>query len=302
MGDRKVSIILIVLIALAISPILGSNAFALDYKKHVTVEDLGLLQLAAHDLFNVDRCDGTPECPSVEHEDGLLNLSTLFEDTTKEPDTPFTCSGLIEMGGEQRNRENIMLNTVASDLGKKYCALLDDNVDPDIAKDMIVDEYHIKLAETYQRAFGEPFPPMDDSFNSINDRFQQNLALRTVHDFIPGKIKIDNKWVSTLDLTLHGKTLDEKELKQKSSKLDGTIDDEFIDVEICFSPTGPCITVDLLEADRSFGEQFKDKHQVDESFDSFLEELEDGLYDEDDRVLFHIRNIMGMGQNFPDYS
>jgi len=292
-GDRKTCTIIGVLLILAIVP-LADNVFAIDYKKHITSEDLGVLQLAAHDLFNVNRCIGQPTCVVEDHENGLLDLSTLFEDTVLGGDFD---DATIAIGGEPRNRENIMLFTVASELGEIYVDLRSNNVPEDDAKNMVVQIYHEKLADTYQKTFAEEFPPRDDSSTSQTDLDQQNLAFRTIHDFLPGKIKFNNKFVSTLDPSLIEETLDKKELKQKSSKLDGKFDDEFRNIKICI-PNGPCIIVDLLEADRSFGFQFG----TEDSFDSFLEELEDGLYDEDDRVMIHIRTLIGKGQSFTPYS
>ena len=281
MGDRTAATIMGILILTTI-PFAFDNAFAIDYKKHVTAEDLGILQLAAHDLFNVDRAN------EIEFENGKLDLSTLFVDTVnhnKKFDT-----NTIAIGGEPRNRENIMLFTVASDLGSTYVELLEDGVKKHDAKQMVIDLYHEKLADTYQRTFNEPFPDVMSGTATL----QENLALRTVHDFLPGKIKFKNHIVSIFDIQLHGETLDETELQQKSSKLDGKFDDEFIDATICFPPDNHCFHIDLLEADRGFGDQFG----LAESFDDFLEELEDGLYDEEDRAMFHIRNLMAKGQNF----
>lgn len=292
MGDRKVGILLTVLLVLALTPFMHQNTFAIDYKKHVTAEDLGVLQLAAHDLFNVDRGDRETYEDANEQEDGKLNLSTLFVDTTKGGDE-FN-DETIALGGEIRNQENIMLFTIASDLGQTYLDLRELHGE-NTAKDMVIDLYHEKLAKAYKHAFGEEFPPVDMDMSSIDTLHQQNLALRTIHDFIPGQLKIDKKWVSTLDINLQRQTLDDKELKQKSSKMDGTIDEEFIDAIICFSPDpNSCIEVDLLEADISFGYQLK----TPEKFEEFLEQLEDGLYDEDDSVLDHIRLLMARGQNF----
>ena len=293
MGDRVVATIMSLLV-LAVAPFVVDDAFAVDYKKHVTAEDLGILQLAAHDLFNVNRCIGQPICVVEDHEDGRLNLSTLFEDTVNGGDFD---EATIAIGGEPRNRENIMLFTVASEFGEIYVDLRSKNVPEGDAKNMVVQIYHERLADTYQKTFGEEFPPRDDSSTSQTELDQQNLAFRTIHDFLPGKIKFNNKFVSTLDPSLIGETLDKKELKQKSSKLDGKFDDEFRNINICI-PNGPCIVVDLLEADRSFGDQFGTA----ESFDSFLEELEDGLYDEDDSVMIHIRTLIGKGQSFTPYS
>jgi len=294
MGVRKKGIVLSALMFLAISPFVAEDAFAIDYKKHVIAEDLGVLQLAAHDLFNVDRCHGNATC-SIEHEDGLLNLSTLFEDTTTEPDNPFDID-TIAIGGEHRNRENIMLFTVASYFGEKYKKLVLEGMDEDEAQDLIIEEYHQKLAKSYEHAFGEKFPSLE-TFNSTPDElFQQNLALRTIHDFLPGKIKIGNGQVSTLDPSLFGEKLNEKELKQKSSKLDGKFDGAFLDINVCLDPPmcNIVIMVNLLDADRTFGDQFK----TGESFDNFLEQLEDGTYDPEDSVLDHIRILMAKGQDF----
>ena len=150
---------------------------------------------------------------------------------------------------------------------------------------------HKKLAKTYQKTFHESFPVAMDGDATM----QENLALRTIHDFLPGMIKIDNNLESTLDPSLNGLTLDKKELKQKSSKLDGKFDDEFLHIEICFPPDfAICIEVNLLEADQSFGTQF----ETADSFDDLLEELKDGKYDKDDKALFHIRNLMAKGENF----
>jgi len=287
MGVRTAATIMGLLI-LATIPFAFDNAFAVDYKKRVTAEDLGILQLAAHDLFNVDRCHGNAAC-SIEFENGKLDLSTLFVDTVDD-DTPFE-DAIIAIGGEPRNRENIMLFTVASDLGSTYVDLVDDGANPADAKDMVIAMYHARLADTYQKTFNEPFP----ASMSGDATFQENLAFRTIHDFLPGKIKFNNHFVSTLDPSLHGKTMDEKELHQKSSKLDGKFDEEFLHIEICFPPDfATCIEVNLLEADQTFGDQFG----LAESFDDMLEELEDGIYDEDDRATFHIRNLMAKGQNF----
>ncbi len=286
MGDRVVATIMSLLV-LAVAPFVVDDAFAVDYKKHVTAEDLGILQLAAHDLFNVDR-----SIP-FDFENGKLDLSTLFEDTVNGGDFD---EATIAMGGEPRNRENIMLFTVASELGELYVDLRSDNVSEEDAKNMVVMIYHERLADTYQKTFGESFPSVDASSSTEEELQQQNLAFRTIHDFLPGKIKFDNKHVSIFHPSLNGEKLDEKELKQKSSKLDGKFDDEFLHIDICI-PNGPCIVVNLLEADRSFGDQFGTA----ESFDSFLEELENGLYDEDDSVMIHIRTLIGKGQHFPPY-
>jgi hypothetical protein len=279
MGDSRLILIFAGVLVLFTTPFLIDEAFAkTDY---VTAEDLGVLQLAAHDLFNVDRM--------IPHdfEDGKLNLSTLFDDTVNGGAFNDTT---ISIGGEPRNRENIMLFTVASQLGEKFVELKEEYGETK-AKELTIGLYHKKLSHSYKKAFGENFPDSMDGDATT----QENLALRTIHDFLPGKIKVDKKLESTLDPSLNGKKLSTNELKQKSSKLDGKFDPEFLDIHICFPPDFTiCIDVNLLDVDRSFGVQFG----MEESFDSFMEELEDGMYDEDDRVMYHIRNLMAKGQNF----
>jgi len=93
---------------------MGQTASAGPIFKQVTLEDLGILQLAAHDLFLVDRV------LEIDFENGFLDLSTLFTDV--KTGLEFS-DAAIGMGGEQRNRENIMLFTVASELGQMYLDL-----------------------------------------------------------------------------------------------------------------------------------------------------------------------------------
>ena len=284
MGNNTV-LISGLLLMLTLIPLVVDNAFA-DSKNYVTAEDLGVLQLAAHDLFNVDRCNGDASC-SEDFENGKLDLSTLLVDTVNGGSFD---DATIAIGGEPRNRENIMLFTIASEFGETYVNLKEKFGELK-AKKLIIEKYHKKLAKSYKKAFHENFPsPMDGAAT-----MQENLALRTIHDLLPGQIKINNNWVSTLDSSLHGLTLDKNELQQKSSKLDGKFDAEYLNIMICFPPDLMiCINVNLLKADQSFGEQF----ETPISFNFFMEELEDGLYDKNDWGMFHIRNLMAKGQNF----
>jgi len=271
---------------------LDDSVFADKKVKHVSLEDLGVLQLAAHDLFNVNRCrdfsgDPIPGCIVQDFENGKLDLSTLLLSDVN-GDVPFDDED-IALGGEIRNRENIMLFTVASEFGRMYLDLLDDNT-PEEARTIVVNNYHNKLSKTYEKTFAESFPePIEGDVT-----FTENLALRTLHDFLPDKIKVDNKWISTLDPTLHGKTLSDKELKKNSSKLDGQFDEGFLDISICLPPDfTTCIIVDLLEADSSFATQFETLF----TFEFFLEELEDGHYDDDEEVMNQIRTLFAKGLN-----
>jgi len=120
-----------------------------------------------------------------------------------------------------------------------------------------------------------------------------NLALRTGHDFLPARIMFDGcifpdeqGLCSLFIIDPLGEKLSEQEQRQQSSVVDGTLEDEFLGINFCPVPPDFCITVDLLEADQSFGKQFKDKDlDLDKNtFDEFLAELSDGSFDETDRV------------------
>jgi len=255
-------------------------------QKRISLKDLGVLQLAAHDLFNVDRGDRMDAGTATDFENGELDLSTLFVDTTT-GSSPFDID-TIKIGGEIRNRENIMLFSVASHLGEKYAGFIEDGDSIDDAKEKTIMKYHKMLKKTYEKTFDEKFPEKRDG----DVTFTENLAFRTVHDFLPGEILLDG--ISTPVLSIPPLTpLTKAELKQPSSPLDGTFDCEFRHIEISH-PGGPTIIVDLLEADSSFADQFDTKF----SFEFFLEELEDGEYDKKDKVMKQIRKLIGKGLKF----
>lgn len=281
MGNRKIGIVLLGLILLLVVPLaLDDSVFADPKHKRISLEDLGILQLAAHDFFNVDRTNG------VDFENGKLDLSTLFENTiTGEPFDDET----IEQGGEFRNRENIMLFTVASEFGQIYLGFLDDFENEDVAKEKTVKVFHQRLQETYERTFDEHFPNSQEGDATM----AENLALRTVHDFLPGHIKINGKMTMTLNPSLHGMTLSDSDLEQLSDKLDGKFDHEFRMIRI-FIPPDVDMVIDLLELDSNFAEQFDtDGH----TFEEFLSELRDGSYDEDEEVTKLIRDLFAKGLN-----
>jgi len=235
----------------------------------VTLKDLGVLQLAAHDLFLVDR---TLE---IDHENGKLDLSTLLDHGDEN----------ITIGGEPRNRENIMLFTVASEFGEKYLKLLDKKSPEDAKKD-IIKKYHKQIKQSYKRAFGESLPEAMEG----KVTFTENLALRTIHDLLPGNITVNKTVTPVLDVSLHGKTLSKSELRQPSSKLDGQFDSEFRNIRIVIPPNID-ITIDLLERDSSFAQQF----ETDFTFEHFLGEISDGSYDKEDQVMQQIRNLFAKG-------
>ena len=243
-----------------------------DNKKlRVTLEDLGVLQLVAHDLFNVNR--GL----EVDFENGKLDLSTLFDHGDEN----------IAIGGEFRNRENIMLFTVASEFGEIYLDFLDQKgINAKKARTMTIELYHQKIQQVYEQTFGESFPSPQEGVATMTE----NLALRTVHDLIPGKIKVDGKMTPVLDSSLIGKKLSDSELMQLSSQLNGKLDHELRHIDIVIDGV-VVLVVDLLEADISFGDQFS----TDFSFEFFLDELKDGHYDSDEEVMDQIRNLIAKG-------
>ena len=250
-----------------------------DDKKQISLKDLGILQLAAHDLFNVDRII------EFDFENGKLDLSTLFEDTKTgldfEPED-------IAKGGEIRNRENVILFTVASKIGEKYLDFIDEGMSEKKAKKKTIKLYHKLLKKTFEKTFDEKFPKKRGGEVTMTE----NLAFRTIHDFLPGEIIFNG--VPTPVLSIPPQTaLSKSELKQLSSELDGKFDEEFLNIVISH-PDGPTITVNLLEADSNFADQFNTKF----SFEFFLEELQDGSYDKKDKVMKQIRKLFGKGLNF----
>ncbi len=274
-----VTIISVILLSSGVVALTPSFAEADHKKLRVTLEDLGVLQLVAHDLFNVNRCkdlmgNTIPGCIIQDFENGKLDLSTLFDHGDEN----------IAIGGEFRNRENIMLFTVASEFGEIYLDFLDQKgINEKKARKMTVELYHQKVQQVYERTFGEPFPSPQEGVATMTE----NLALRTVHDLIPGKIKKDGKMTPILDSSLIGKKLSDSELMQLSSQLNGKLDRELRHIDIIIDGV-VVLVVDLLEADISFGDQFS----TDFSFEFFLDELKDGHYDSDEEVMDQIRNLI----------
>jgi len=291
----------------------------------ITLEELGVLQLAAHDLFNVDRGDGSSAAVANDFENGKLDLSTLFIDMKSSTLESFSNADIAK-GGEPRNRENIILFSVASDIGQTYVDnILINGLSEQAAHQIALDNYHFRFNEAYLSAFGESVP------NPIKGcvTMTENLAFRTVHDFLPGHIRLDtfpavppvpytpvidtndDLFLTIFDPTLvpplglgftppfndpsmnangHTGPLLFFELDQPTSELDGLFDPEFLNINI-FIPPSTMIVVDLLAADHSFGVQFN----TDFSFQDFLDELVDGSYDPNEDVMKEIRNLIAKG-------
>ena len=232
--------------------------------ERVSLEVLGTLQLVSHDLYNVNRITG------VDSEDDKLNLSTLLDYGQEN----------IANGGEPRNGENIAVHTVAVELGHEYLHFLKEGKTPQEARHLTVQIYMHKVKEAYEKTFPGPFPKPDPNADKIfaND-LDGDLALRTLHAFLPGTIKVNGVMTPILDPSLVGKTLSEKDMMQLSRPMDGTFDPAFRHITIIIPPNN-IFTIDLFERDSSFAVQFG----TDFTFEHFLGELTDGKYNKNDDV------------------
>jgi hypothetical protein len=285
-------VVLGVLIAITVD----ANAAPSEEKGRTTsLEALGILQVAAHDLYHFDRCGDDTSC-STEHEDGKLNLSTLLEIKTSGCTAFVDCAPFsdeaIRNGGEpDRNSDSITIFTAASELGEKYLELRDKHGE-EIAYEKILKIYHKKVKIAFQQTFNQPFPdPL--LVGSVNNN--HNSALRSVHDFLPDFVKFNGEQVSVLDQILVGEKLSKSEFKQRSLPLDGQFADTW---NGCIFPGFPtsCTpdTVPLLFLDQTFAEV-----HTTTDFDDFMEQTSDGRYDSDEEVTQLIIEQFAMGINLP---
>lgn len=274
--------------ALIISGVFSNLPLAQASGNQISLEDLGMLQLAAHDFFNVDRGDRVNAYTATDFENGRLDLSTLFIDMTT--GVPFS-KDIVAIGGEPRNRENIILFSVATQLGTDYKNYIDnDGFSEEVALQLVLDDYHGKLNLAFLHAFGQSAP--GPSYGCVT--MTENLALRTVHDFLPETILIDGNPVPTLSFLppFSGGPLTTVQLAQQTSMLDGFFDDAFTEEIIINIPPSTVISIpSLLEADQTFGDQFDTEF----SFDFFLAELADGSYDSGEHSLQYIKNLFAKG-------
>ncbi|AIC15810.1 hypothetical protein NVIE_015610 [Nitrososphaera viennensis EN76] len=249
-----------------------------------TLEDLGVLQLVSHDLYDTVRDGPNPG----NREDRRLNLSTLLDHGEEQ----------IAVGGEPRNSENIALRTVAVKLDKMHLDLIDEGMEPEAAREKTVRAYLKMVAKAYQNTFHEPLPEAAPNEHEQKPDGTENLtgdlAMRTLHSYVPSHIMVNGEETPILDRSLRGKMLSEEDMQQLSKPLDGTFDPFLRDVTI-FLPRLDAppqkFTVDLLEKDSSFAEQF----ETDISFEEFLQELQDGRFDKNEQVMNYIREDMAAG-------
>lgn len=294
----KKLIVITTLIAIMILSITTASGYAHADKNgpHTNLEALGTLQLAAHDFFHVDRT------LKIDSENGKLDLSTLLFDP-KQGQCNFLKSfnnqdgcalyddETISKGGEPRNRESILIFSVSSPLGETYLDLRE-NYGEQAAYEKTLEIFHTKVRKAFVETFKQPFPqPQEGEVNQTH-----NLALRSGHDFLPGKVKFDGKYVNVFTLTGQGGKFSKSEMRQPSSPLDGEFDEEFSGIDVCVIPLPPddcafAIQVNLLEADISFAEQFETKF----SFEHFMEETSDGRYDANEDVTKLIIELFARG-------
>jgi len=237
--------------------------------KQISLRDIGILQIATHDLVDVDRVTG------INHEDGKLNLSTIFGHGDEK----------ISINGEGRNRSNVMIFNVAQELVQFYFDLKDNQgMSKDEAIQKTVEKFHEEFAGAFERTFDEPLPkPKGGTVTHT-----ENLAYRTLHDLIPGRIMIGG--IETNTFTINPFTpLTDEELMQLGAELDGTYDPELLAIAIPFPP----FEINLFERDSTFATAVGTKFSI----EFFLEELEDGAYDKKDKVMKQIRNLISKGLN-----
>lgn len=237
--------------------------------KQISLRDIGILQIATHDLVDVDRATG------INREDGKLNLSTFFNHGDEN----------IPFNGEIRNRSNIIIFNVGQEFVQFFFDLKDNQgMSKDEAIEKTVEKFHEEYARTFERTFGEPLPePREGDVTHT-----ENLAYRTLHDLIPGKIMLGGIEVNAFEQN-PTTPLTEEELMQLSAKLDGMYDPELFTIRIPFPP----FEINLFERDSTFATDLG----TDFSLEFFLEELKDGSYDKTDEVMKQIRSLIAKGFN-----
>jgi len=182
-----------------------------------------------------------------------------------------------------------MISTASAKVGEKYLQLVEKHGEKK-AYQKAIKFYHKQLEKAYEESFHLKFPkPQDEEVTNIH-----NLALRAGHDFLPAEIMFNGELTSLFAIDPLGEKLSKKEQKQSNSLVDGAFDEEFLGIDFCPIPPFFCINVDLLAADQSFGKQFT--LGVD-TFDEFMEELEDGKFNKTDQVSILLDEAFSRGIN-----
>ncbi len=266
--------------------------------------NLGVLQLADHDFFNMQRCmdenrELIPGCIAEDLENGKLDLSTVlfhpqsgdcdYKKSLKQKDgcklyDDYADVGVpsIANGGELRSVENIMISTASADIGEKFLELKEKFGEKKAYK-KVLKYYHKQLEIAFEESFHLKFPKAKKG--EVTNL--HNLAIRAGHDFLPAKITFNGAPETSLFLIDPlGEKLSKEEKKQPSSTVNGEFDEEFTGIEFCPIPFIFCIKVDLLAADQDFGMEFADATLGMDAgtFDEFMGELKDGEFNKKDKV------------------
>ncbi len=332
MGDRKIIAVLFGLMLILVVPLTLDDSVFADKKgkKNTTaIINLGYLQLAAHDFFNMNRCtdilgfspdpDNLPNtCEEVvpfefESENGKLDASTVLFNP-KGGDCDFKTSLIgepgdycvlytpeqIRNGGESRSAENIMILTAGAEVGEKYLKLVEkyDGNDEKAYKKTL-EFYHKQIKKAYEESFHLKFPKAKEG--DVTNL--HNLAVRIGHDFLPKEIMINGETKIIFEIP-HGDKLNKKEKRQQSLPLDGMFHDIYTHIE-GFCNQFFCVNVDLLKADHTFGEQFAfdvghkyDQYLDSTTFQEFLDEVSDGKFNKKDRVSKLLKDAFAFGLSF----
>lgn len=313
MGDRKTIAVLFGLILLLVVPsTLDDSVFADKKSKDNTtaIINLGFLQLAAHDFFNMNRCldsegDVIPDCEVKDSENGKLDMSTVlfnpnggecdFKKSLKQKDdcTLYDDDDIAD-GGEIRSKENIMISTAGALVGEKYLQLSDKHGEEKAYKKTLK-YYHKQLKKAYEESFDLKFPKSKKG--EVTNL--HNLAVRAGgHDLLPAEIMFNGEITSLFVIDPLGEKLSKQEQRQPSSPVDGAFDEEFTGIDFCPVPPHFCIKVDLLKADQSFGEQFTFGKKMDgNTFDELMNELKDGKFNKKDKISKLLNEAFARGIN-----
>ncbi len=198
----------------------------------------------------------------------------------------------IENGGEDRNVNDIIISTISAQIGAKYLDEFNRSNNEQLAYQKTLAFYDLKVLQAYEATLDLDYSNKEQG----NIDASHNLAIRALHDVLPGEIEINGVPTVIFVIDPLGDRLNESEQHQHSSPLDGMFDEEFTGIEICITPT-VCFSLDLLELDRSFGAQFATEADIDaDSFDEFLLELSDGVFDSNDKVTQLIVESFARGQ------
>jgi hypothetical protein len=302
MGDTRKILSFTIISAILLTGLVGLSEQAFADKNDKTnstkIIHLGYLQLAAHDFFDVNRSEMS------DNENGLLDLSTvLFNPHTGDCDFEKSLDedGICELyddediaiGGEKRSFENIMISTASAEVGEKYLHYAG-LIGEEKAYKNTLKFYHKQIEKAYEQSFDLKFPdPREGQVTQLH-----NLALRAGHDFLPAEIVYDGELTSIFEINPLGERLSEQEQSQPGSPIDGMFDVEYLNIVLFCPAPGFCITVNLLEADQTFGTLFGlDNNAPTLKFDEFMTSLKDGKFDSSDEVSILLDDAFAFGIN-----